>query len=284
VLADGIGCAIGGLVATPGLSVIPTLAGIQRATGATSRSIAWAMGAWFLLFACLPKLSTLIVHMPKPVMAAALFFNGAFMLVGGMQIAFRRPVTVRETFTIGISIILAIGSALFIKFFSELPAWSRPITDSPMAIATVAAVLFNLVFLVGRRRRSSLNMQISDTPATNKRVREFLDAKAKEWKLPSTDTLRIRTAIEDLVDQIVGANFNQSPVEITISYDDFDVTALLAYTGTLVQTHSPTFTHEPTDEQAFVSGLSGYLSDTNTDRVTPSVADGHCLISLVFGI
>ena len=37
VTADGIGCAIGGLFSAPGLSASPSLVGIQKATGVTSR-------------------------------------------------------------------------------------------------------------------------------------------------------------------------------------------------------------------------------------------------------
>ncbi len=284
VLADGIGCALGGLVATPGLSVSPTLAGIQRATGATSRSIVWALSGWFLILSCLPKLATLIVHMPKPVMAAALFFNGSFMLVGGMQIAFRRPVGIRETFAIGISVILAVGTAIYPAFFAGLPDWSRPITNSPIAIGTTSAVLLNLIFLLGRRRASSLNLQINDEATVHAHLREFLTAKSREWKLPNAEAMRIRTTLEDLIDQIESSNFNQGPVEITVQFDDFDVVARISYTGSLVQTKSPKFSREPTEEQAFISGLSGYLSDVNADRVEPRVHDGHCRFDLTFTV
>jgi hypothetical protein len=167
-------------------------------------------------------------------------------------------VTIREAFAIGIAIILA--------------------------IATTAGVLLNLMFLLGRRRTSSLDLQIQDQPANDEKIRDFLKAKAKEWKLPEADATRIRNTLEDLIDQIAGSNYSEGPVEIRVAYDDFDVTALLEYTGTLVQTASPKFSREPTEEQAFISGVSGYLSDVNADRVDPSVKDRECKIRLKFSI
>jgi NCS2 family nucleobase:cation symporter-2 len=284
VLADGLGCALGGLFATPGLSVSPTLAGIQRATGATSRAIVWSLAVWFFLLACLPKLATLIVHMPKPVMAAALFFNGSFMLVGGMEIAFRRPVAIRETFTIGISLILAVGSVIYPGFFKALPAWSQPITASPIAIATIAAVGLNLLFLLGRRRSSQVDLSLDDQPATNRQLNRFVQARAKAWKLPAQESERILRTLEDLTDQILASNANTGPIALSLAYDDYDVTADLTYEGNLVQTRTARFIREPSEEQAFISGLSCFLVDVNADRVDPTCQAGICRLRLVFQI
>ncbi|MEO1002404.1 MAG: solute carrier family 23 protein [Cyanobacteria bacterium J06638_7] len=282
VLADGLGCALGGLFATPGLSVSPTLAGIQRATGATSRAIVWSLAVWFFLLACLPKLATLIVHMPKPVMAAALFFNGSFMLVGGMEIAFRRPVAIRETFTIGIALILAVGSVIYPGFFKALPAWSQPITASPIAMATIAAVGLNLLFLLGRRRSSQLDLSLDDAPASNRQLSQFLLARTKAWKLPAEDGERILSSLQDLIDQILVSNANTGPIALSLAYDDYDVTAELRYEGSLVQTRTARFSREPSDEQAFISGLSCFLVDVSADRVEPSCRDGACRVQLLF--
>ncbi len=61
VMADGIGCAVGGALGTPGMSASPSLVGIEKTTGATSRVIAWAIAGWLVLLACFPKFSSLIV-------------------------------------------------------------------------------------------------------------------------------------------------------------------------------------------------------------------------------
>jgi NCS2 family nucleobase:cation symporter-2 len=122
VTADGIGCAIGGLFSAPGLSASPSLVGIQKATGVTSRWVAWSIALWLVVLACLPKLASLIVHMPKPVMAGALFFNGTFMFVGGIQVALSRPLALRGTFLVGVPVLCAFGVLLYPEFFHRLPS------------------------------------------------------------------------------------------------------------------------------------------------------------------
>ena len=93
VRADGLGSLVGGLLGVPGMSAAPTLVSVEMTTGATSRVIAWSVALWLILLSCLPKFAGLIVNMPRPVMAAALFFNGALMLVAGIQIVASRPIT-----------------------------------------------------------------------------------------------------------------------------------------------------------------------------------------------
>lgn len=38
------------------------------------------------------------------------------------------------------------------------------------------------------------------------------------------------------------------------------------------------------EEQAFISGLTGYLSSLNADSVEPTVQDGRCQLTLVFRV
>jgi hypothetical protein len=92
-------------VATPGLSASPSLAGIQKVRGATSQYIAYAIAGWFVLLACVPKVGAVLLALPLPIIGAALVFNGASMLVGGIQIVMSRPRTMRNTFIIGISLL-----------------------------------------------------------------------------------------------------------------------------------------------------------------------------------
>ncbi|MFH0344773.1 MAG: uracil-xanthine permease family protein [Chromatiales bacterium] len=284
VLADGLGCAVGGFLSAPGLSASPSLVGIERATGATSRAIVWSIAAWFVLLACLPKLSALIVHMPKPVMAAALFFNGSFMFVGGMQVALSRPVTIRGTFLIGISMMLAMGSIAFPGFFARLPAWTEQITQSPISIATVAAVVLNLLFLLGRWSYGTLTLDLGKGAAGHEDVRAFLAGRAKEWKLPVAEAERIRAALEDLVDRIAAEDASQGPLRIRCGWDQYDVTIWLTYRGSLPYLPSQRVRKDMVEEQAFISGLTGYLSSLNADSVEPTVQDGRCQLTLVFRV
>jgi xanthine permease XanP len=284
VTADGIGCAIGGLLSAPGLSASPSLVGIQKATGVTSRRVAWSIALWLVVLACLPKVASFIVHMPKPVMAGALFFNGSFMFVGGMQVALSRPLTLRGTFLIGLPVLAALGVLLYPDFFHRLPSWTHSITQSAISMATSTVILLNLVFLVGRWRYTSTQIEIRDRTVSRSQLEQFIAAESKAWKLPAADTARIDAVVGDLLDQIAADGLADNPISIRAGWDDYDVTISIRYRGVLPQIASDRPKKDYIEEQAFISGLSGYLSGIHADRVEPSVKDRQCELKLTFRI
>ena len=158
IRADGLGCLVGGLLGTPGMSAAPSLVSIEKTTGATSRFIAWSIGFWLILLSCLPKFAGLIVNMPRPVMAAALFFNGALMLVAGIQIVASRPITLRASLIVGFSILAALTVPVFSDFYLSLPGWTHQLTGSIISMAVVVSVPLNALFLLGTWRYSQLRL------------------------------------------------------------------------------------------------------------------------------
>ncbi|MEJ2719501.1 MAG: solute carrier family 23 protein [Deltaproteobacteria bacterium] len=70
VLADGIGCAVSGLLGGMGMSSAPSAVGVSKASGATSRYIALAIGFWFTVFACFPKVAAMFLALPMSVVGA----------------------------------------------------------------------------------------------------------------------------------------------------------------------------------------------------------------------
>ncbi|MCT0247751.1 hypothetical protein [Synechococcus sp. CS-205] len=109
-------------------------------------------------------------------------------------------------------------------------------------------------------------------------------ARAKVWKLPADEVERILQTLEDLSDQILQSNSNTGPIALSLAYDDYDVTAELCYEGSLVKTRTARFTRKPSEEQAFISGLSCFLGDVNADRVEPTCREGISRLQLVFEI
>src|SRR5262249_60514315 len=103
------------------------LVAMEKLRGVRGRAIAWSIAGWLALRACLPKFASLIIDMPKPVMAAALFFNGALMFVAGIQIVVSRPITLRASLIVGLSVLAAIAILIFPDFWRSLPAWTQMI-------------------------------------------------------------------------------------------------------------------------------------------------------------
>ena len=280
VMADGIGCAVGGTLGTPGISASPSLVGIEKTTGATSRVIAWSIAGWLILLSCFPKFSSMIVNMPRPVMAAALVFNGALMLVAGIQIVASRPITLRASLIIGFSILLGLSVLIFPEFYKALPDWTHQFTDSEITVAVISSVALNALFLVGTWQYAQLRLGSDRSPATAKTFDDFFVKQANEWNIPAEDIRRVRSVVDDAIEQVT-ANA-QGPVEIRIGSDTFDVLITLNYCGNLPALPDARPKQEMVEEQSFVSGLTGYLSGLHADRIERSAKGEDCEIKLLF--
>jgi xanthine permease XanP len=281
VLADGLGCFIGGWLATPGLSSAPSLVGLQKVSGATSRYIAYAVAGWFVLLSCVPKMGAALLALPLPIIGAALVFNGASMLMGGIQIVMSRPVTMRSTFIVGVSLLFALSRRVYPEFFALLPAWTSAFTDSILSIAVVVCVLLNLVFLIGERRTETLVLEPGDK--TLSRFDDKFRAQAKVWQVNASDTQRVENSIGELLRLIDDGGHADGPITASISYDDLDLAVKLSYKGTLPYVASEQrLPVGMVEEQIFAVGLSGFLSSVFPDRLNSQQRDGVCEISLYF--
>jgi NCS2 family nucleobase:cation symporter-2 len=280
VAADGIGCAVGGALGAPGMSASPSLVGIEKTTGATSRAIAWSIAGWLVLLACFPKFSSLIVNMPRPVMAAALFFNGSLMFVAGIQIVASRPITLRSSLIVGFSILTALSVMIFPEFYKSLPAWTHQFTSSEITIAVIASVTLNAIFLLGTWRYSQLRLGDDGSPLTAKAFDDFFVEQAKDWRIPVEEVKRVRSVVDEAIEQVSASA--QGAVEIRVGSDSFDVKVTLKYAGNLPALPDARPKREMVEEQSFVSGLTGYLSGLHADRIERSARGEECEIRLLF--
>ena len=178
------------------MSAKSSLVSLEKTSGATSRVIAWSIAAWLIVISCLPKFAGLIVNMPRPVMAAALFFNGSLMFVAGVQVAISRPVTLRASVIIGFSILAALTAPLYSDFYQTLPDWTRPFTGSIISMAVVVAVPLNALFLSDRGAIARSRLGADSKPITPASFDAFFEKQAKEWKIGADDARRARSVVD----------------------------------------------------------------------------------------
>jgi xanthine permease XanP len=280
VRADGLGCLAGGLLGSTGMSASPSLVSLEKTSGATSRVIAWSIAAWLIVISCLPKFASLIVNMPRPVMAAALFFNGSLMFVAGVQVAISRPVTLRASVIIGFSILAALTAPIYSEFYQALPEWTRPFTGSIISIAVVVAVSLNALFLLGSWRYSQVRLGGDSKPITPASFDAFFEQQAKAWKIGTDDVRRARSVVDAAIDDV--SPNAAGAIDIEVASDTFDLKVTLRYNGNLPPMPDIRPRREMLEEQSFVNGLTGYLAGLHADRVDRSAKGDACEITLLF--
>jgi len=147
-------------------------------------------------------------------------------------------------------------------------------------VAVISSVALNALFLAGAWRYSQLRLGGHGWPLTTKTFDDFFINQAKEWEISAEDIGRVRSVVDDAIEQ-VAANAH-GPVEIRIGSDTFDVMVTLTYRGNLPALPDARPKQEMVEEQSFVSGLTGYLSGLHADRIERSAKEEDCEIRLLF--
>ena len=121
VLADGMSTVFAGMVGAVGTNTSTPAVGLAAATGVASRTVAYAVGAIFILMGFFPKLPAVLGLMPRPVIVAALLFAVCFILVNGLQIMSSRLLDARRTLIISLSIIAGMAVEVFPSIAASAP-------------------------------------------------------------------------------------------------------------------------------------------------------------------
>jgi NCS2 family nucleobase:cation symporter-2 len=281
MLADGLGCMIGGLLGTPGMNAAPSIVGVSKASGATSRYIAFPAGALFIIFAFFPKIASLFLLLPMPVVGAALVANAAFMISGGIQIMVSRNIDTRMTYVIGISLLLGLSRKAFPDYFEELPATLQLMTGTMLSLSVISAVVLNLIFRVGIKRTQVFVFEQSDISL--EKLANFLHSKGKPWGLDQEVIERSISTTTQVIHHLQEAHLILGTVKITVSYDQVDLAINIDYRGTLLSL--PNVGLKKTvfvEEEAFAYGLADFLTGVYPDRMELSATGKDSSIRLYF--
>jgi NCS2 family nucleobase:cation symporter-2 len=280
IRADGLSTVIAGLLCSFGIGIGPANAGLVAATGAASRVVAYPIAAILLFAAVVPAFAGLLTVMPPPVMAAGLLFAAAFIMINGVQIISSRVLDARRTIVIGAGLLTFLLVAIFPATFARAPDWVQSIVSSPLVLATIVALALNLVFRIGIKR--SVELAIEPGGGQHEAIETFVERNAGGWGARRDIIARAKYALLQAVEAVAEASDAQSPIRLTMTYDEFDVAAILTYRGKpLLLTDA-----QPSAEAILAEDghllLAGFLLRRQSDRIHCHSRDGICVLQLHF--
>lgn len=281
MLADGLGSIIAGLLGCIGQNTGPSLVGVSKASGATSRTIAFAAGTMLIVFAFLPIIGAVFMLLPKAVIGAALVFTACFMITGGIQIIVSRNVDTRMTYVIGLSMLFGLSRDIYKDFFKHLPQMLQPITNTTLSLAVVCALVLHSVFRIGSRRTA--NVTIGDTQHSAEMFAEPVRLQAKSWDLPSDVSDRALMTIEQVLSYLRDSKLVHGELSLALSYNELDLVVTITYEGTLLTLPNVGVRRRVLlEEESFSYGLADFLSGVYPDRMEASAHGSTVSIQLVF--
>ncbi|MEM7223768.1 MAG: solute carrier family 23 protein [Pseudomonadota bacterium] len=280
LLANGIGCLLAGLAGGIGVAPQAGNVGLSLATGVTSRVVGIAVGGLLILLAFSPLLTAVFVIMPAPVMGAVLIYIACFVIVSGLQLVMSHTMTTRSILTIGVPLVAGLSVDFLPELYDTLPPALDSLTGSPLAFASVVAVLLNLLFRIAIWRRAALALDPKDR--SNRQLSAFLAEQGAEWSLPG---FLVRDATETVIEalDVALADADHSPVALELRYDQIVLEVTLRYRGPPIEL--PSAPPEPralVDDPAAVARLSGFLIRQATTEVSQRQDGEENLLRLRF--
>ena len=143
LIADGVALASSGVIGGTASDTSSSNVALSATSGATSRIIAYATGAIFILLGFFPKISTLLAVMPAPVAGAVLVFSACYMIMSGLQIITSEKLDYRRTFSIGIGLFAGLSYDIVPQVYANVPNFMHPIMGSSLSFAVIVAVTLN---------------------------------------------------------------------------------------------------------------------------------------------
>jgi xanthine permease XanP len=277
ILADACGVILSGGVGTMGQSTSSANVGLSIATAATSRRIGFACGAILIVLAFVPKLAVLFAIMPSPVIGAFLLFAASFVIVAGVQILTSRMMDARQTFVVGVSIILGLSVDLLPGVYHSVPVMLLPAFTSSLSVATLSAILFNLVFRIGIAQRAKL--QIDPHADSSEQIFLFMEKQGGAWGARKEVIDRAKSAINEFIEAARALELCTDKIDAEVSFDEFNLDVDMRYAGEPMEfpIERPTSADLLGDERA-VAKLAGFLIRNYVDQVKSERINGRCRV------
>jgi NCS2 family nucleobase:cation symporter-2 len=166
VFADGLTTTAAGIAGAVGTNTSTPGVGVAAASGVTSRMVAYAVGAIFLLLAFCPK-AALFMIMPRSIIVPALLFTVTFIIINGIQIMTSRLLDARRTFVLGFAIVAGGAIEVFPSIVASAPSQLSPLLGSSLVFATVVALVLNFIFRIGLGKTASVSIDMRPVDATS---------------------------------------------------------------------------------------------------------------------
>ena len=282
LLADGLTALISGALGTMGQGCTPTSVGLSKASGVTSRYVAYGFAIICLILALCPKLGAVLCSLPVCVVAGGLLFISCILFVGGIKIITITEIDARKTFIVCVSLFAGLSTVIFPDFYAHFPPVVYPLVSSPLSLGTLLALIMNLIFRLGICRYERIIISTDSHTFYDE-----LKAKINKLGVAANVEESILQSFTRVVKLIIDGRYNHSDIHGELSYDELNFVISLHYTGALVALPQVRKEYQPEDlddENAFVEGISAIFRNFSTDKVDLSHQHNVSKIKLYFAI
>jgi NCS2 family nucleobase:cation symporter-2 len=280
ILVDGLGNFFAGLSGAFGIGVAGSNIGLAMATGAASRRIAYVTGLFLILLTLFPRVTGALVLIPPPVMGAVLVYAAAFLIVSGAQITMFRMMDDRRTAMIGMALFAGLSVEIVPGLFQSAPVFLKPLLSSSIAVTALTAIVLNLLFRLGIAQKTEL--VCFSHKKDSQAVFNFMEKSGAAWGAREDVIQKAALALNECIELLQTAEQAET-LNITASYDEYNVDILLAYAGRVPALSAEKPSPERIlDDENGAALLAGYMIQRLADRATTKQNGSNAELRLHF--
>ena len=197
VNADGLGNLLSGLLGTIPNTTYSTSVAVAELTGVGARVVGVYIGALFLVFAFLPKITAVLLAIPGPVAGAYIMVLLSMLFVLGMKIVIQDGVDYKKGAIVGVAFWIGVGFQHQLIFADRLGGWWGALLGNGMTAGGLAAIVLSLTLDLtgGRRVRMEAELNVEALP----KMRTFLQDASRRAGWEEEAMERLSAAAEETV-------------------------------------------------------------------------------------
>ncbi|MBA4394575.1 MAG: xanthine permease, partial [Desulfobacca sp.] len=281
VFADGVGNILAGAAGGFGVGVATANVGLALATGAASRVIAQVVGCVFIALAFLPKVSLALSMIPTPVMGAVLVFAVSFIIVSGIELIMVRMMDDRRRAMVGLSLVAGMSIEVLPGLYSGLEFWQKGYPLSSVAVASITALILNLIFRLGTSQKARLDLPSGEV--MQQRIHDFMKEQGSRWGAREDVVFRAIQALVECVELVGPTLPPEGMVKVEVSFDEFNLDLSVRFPGTapVLPGERPSLDTIADSQEGF-ERFQGYLLRQYADRLNVVQEENQAIIKIHF--
>ncbi len=202
VNTNGLGTLLAGIAGTlPTIVYTPSVVTLTTLTGVAARSVGYAIGVILLVLAFLPKVASVLLTIPSPVMGAFLLMIMGLLFVEGMRMVLQDGVDHRKALVVGVALSIGVGLESQ-NILAEVlgKTWGASLGNG-LTVGILAAILMTLFIELTSPRHTRLETRL-DISALPK-IDAFLLRLASRIGWNDASAQRLRAAGEETLSSLL---------------------------------------------------------------------------------
>ena len=200
--ANGVCVLLSGITGTPPTTFYSSsTVSLINLTGVSARSAGYAVGGLLVVLAFFPKITSVLLSIPSPVLGGFLLIAIGMLFVEGIQTLARADLDPQKAIVVGLAFSIGLGMQHQNILADLLGSPWGALLGNGMTIGTATAILLTafLELTSPRRQRLEVRLDIADLP----RIDAFLQEVAAKMGWDATATERLRSAGEETLSSLL---------------------------------------------------------------------------------